>query len=79
MVYSENLVVGPVGHPGMIDDRKRFKKGQGGEREREREPMLCQKMEEGDDKGDGHQRKHGGLCADNIGIQRDSCALLLPE
>lgn len=70
-------MVGPVGHPGMIDDRKRFKKGQGGERERE--PMLRQKMEGGDDKQDGHQRKHGGLCADNIGIQRDSCVLLLPE
>lgn len=77
VVYDENLVVGPVGHPGMIDNRKRFKRGQGGERERE--PMLCQKMERGDDKEDRHQRRYEGLCADNIGMQRDSCVLLLPE
>lgn len=54
VVYHDNLVVGPVGHPGMIDDRKWFNQGQG--------------MERDDDKEDGHQQKHEGLCADYIGM-----------
>lgn len=66
VVYDENIIVSPVGHPGMIDDRKRFKQRQW--EGHEPEPKMYKKLNE-DGKEDGHLHKHAGLCADEIGMQ----------
>lgn len=53
----------------MICGRNQFKQGQ--VEVREEEPSMYKNMDE-DNKEDGHQHKHAGLCADEIGMRHHS-------
>ncbi|KAL0635304.1 hypothetical protein Q9L58_005792 [Maublancomyces gigas] len=58
-----NFVASPEGYPGMICDRNRFKQEQ--VEDLEAEPNMYKNMDD-NNKEDGHQHKHAGLCADEI-------------
>lgn len=58
-VCGGDIVVGSEGYPGVIDDRKLPKQAQ------EKRELMFEKL----DRGSG---KEGGLCADEIGMQRSS-------
>lgn len=71
---DENLIASPEGYPGIICDENRFKQRQ--VEDLEAKPNIYRNMDD-DNKEDGHQHKHAGLCADEIGMRYRS--YFLPE
>lgn len=63
LVCGGDIVIGPEGHPGVIDDWELFKQGQ-----EKRKLMVFKNMDQGCDKEDGQHRR-AGLYA---GMQRGS-------